>query len=107
MRIKDAKYKSEQEDIIQNIINILELDDEKSITLYQLDKDVDKQKKIIDLMPDIRKYFSYIVVKGVQRQYLSIIRQVVKRCYNMYSIDFKTTIDNKTIRTKKYIFVRK
>ena len=40
MRFKSDLYKKEQEDIMNNIINILELDNENSITLYELDNNI-------------------------------------------------------------------
>lgn len=56
---KDFIIKKEQEDICDKIINILELDDNNSFILYNLDKDDDKQQQILDLIPKIRKYFSF------------------------------------------------
>ncbi len=107
MRLKNELYKEEQGNIINNIINILELDHERGITLYELDTNVDKQKKIMDLIPEIRKYFSNVNLK-VKRQYLSIIKQVLKRNYNIYNVDLRITIDdNKRIRTTKYVFNKK
>jgi hypothetical protein len=58
MRLKSQLYKKEQRDIIDKIINIMGLDDENSVTLYELDNNDEKQKKILDLIPEIRKYFS-------------------------------------------------
>ena len=46
MRLKSKLYKKEQDDIIDKIISILELDNENSIILYNLDKDIKKQTKI-------------------------------------------------------------
>lgn len=59
MKLKSELYKTEQYKICDKIIDILELDNDKSITLYELDNDKVKQQKIIDLIPDIRKYFSF------------------------------------------------
>jgi hypothetical protein len=113
MRLKEELYKKEQDEILQKIINIIDLDKENSITLYELDIDTEKQNKIIDLIPDIRKYFSLSFVKGVKnpellkRPYLSVIKQILKNNYNIISSDFRTQIDENKIRTKKYIFIKK
>ena len=58
MKLKSELYKKEQEDITDKIINILELDN-NSILLYNLDSDKIKQDKILELIPDIRKYYSF------------------------------------------------
>jgi hypothetical protein len=113
MRLKEELYKKEQDEILQKIINIIDLDKENSITLYELDNNTEKQNKIIDLIPDIRKYFSLSFVKGVKnpellkRPYLSVIKQILKNNYNIISSDFRTQIDENKIRTKKYIFILK
>ena len=44
MKLKSILYKKEQDDLVDKIINILELDNENSIILYNLDND--KQNKI-------------------------------------------------------------
>ena len=39
MKLKSILYKKEQDDLIDKIINILKLDNENSIILYNLDND--------------------------------------------------------------------
>ncbi len=113
MKLKDELYKEEQKNIINNIINILELDNENSITLYELDNNDNKKKQIMDLIPTIKQYFNCNKIKGVidpenvKRPYLSIIRRITKGSYNIYHSDIRYMIDNKYIRTKKYVFVKK
>ena len=58
MKLKSILYKKEQDEITDKIINILELDNENSIILYNLDNDKTKQDKILELIPEIRKYYS-------------------------------------------------
>ena len=112
MRLKEELYKKEQDEILQKIINIIDLDKENSITLYELDNNTEKQNKIIDLIPNIRKYFSYACMKGVRnpeqckRPYLSIIKHITKKEYNIYNSDCRIN-DNNQIRTTKYIFIKK
>ena len=110
---KSELYKKEQEEICDKIIEILDLPETNTITLYELDNDKEKQEKIIELIPDIRKYFSLSFVKGVKnpellkRPYLSVIKQILKNNYNIISSDFRTQINENKIRTKKYIFIKK
>ena len=111
MKLKSILYKKEQKELIDKIINILELDDDNSIILYNLDNDQEKQNKILALIPEIRKYYSFSTIIGAsdptkaKRPYLSIIRQLTKSKYNMKSYDYRIKQNNKEdIRTKKYIF---
>ena len=110
MKLKSILYKKEQDEIINEIINILKLDDENSIILYNLDNDKEKQEKILKLIPNIRKYFSFSMIIGAseptkaKRPYLSIIRQLTKSKYKMISYDYRIKQNGKEIRTKKYVF---
>lgn len=112
MRLKQELYRTEQDDILQKIMDILELDKENSITLYELDKNLEKQQNILSLLPNIRKYFSLSFVKGVKnpkllkRPWLSIIKQLLKKNYSIISTDFRMVINDNKIRTKKYIFIK-
>jgi hypothetical protein len=89
MRLKSELYKKEQEEICDKIIDILDLDDKSSFVLYDLDNNKDKQKKLLALIPEIRKYFSFSGMSGVsepnkvKRPYMSIIRNICKLKYNI------------------------
>ena len=113
MKQKNVLYKKEQENILEDIINILNLDADNSTTLYELDTNIIKQKKILDLIPVIRKYFTTKNIIGAKepeqckRPYLSIIKNIVKIKYNVYHSDWRIDIDSKKIRTTKYIFIKK
>lgn len=114
MKLKSILYKKEQDEIINKIIDILVLDNNNSITLYELDNDKSKQDKILELIPNIRKYFSFTSVIGAsepdkaKRPYLSIIRQLTKSKYNMLSCDYRIKEEGtEDIRTKKYLFIEK
>lgn len=111
MKLKSILYKKEQDEIIDKIIKILELDNENSIILHDLDNDENKQNKILELIPDIRKYYSFSTIIGAfeptkaKRPYLSIIRQITKSKYKLHSYDYRIKREGKNdIRTKKYIF---
>ena len=54
MKLKSILYKKEQDELVDKIINILELDDENSIILFNLDNDKIKQNKILELIPKIK-----------------------------------------------------
>ena len=111
MNLKSILYRQEQEEIIEKIIDILQLDENDSIILYYLDNDNEKQSRILALIPDIRKFFSFSTIIGAsepyraKRPYLSIIRQLTKSKYKLNSYDYRIKQDVKEdIRTKKYIF---
>lgn len=113
MRYKSELYKKEQEKLCDKIIDILELDANNQITLYELDTNKTKTEKIIDLIPDLRKYFSYNNSKGigepekVKRPWLSIIRHVTKIKYSIINKDYRIYESNKVIRTIIYTFAEK
>jgi hypothetical protein len=113
MNLKSILYRQEQEEIIEKIIDILQLDDNKSITLYDLDTDMEKQVKIMNIIPDIRKFFSFSTIIGasephkVKRPYLSIIKQLCKKNYDISIHDCRIKVDGKDVRSKRYVFVLK
>jgi glycerol dehydrogenase-like iron-containing ADH family enzyme len=86
MRLKSELYQKEQYEIVDKIIEILDLNN-GSFTLYDMDRDKDKQEKIMALAIEIRKYFTYTGIAGVKekmkRPWLSIIKNVCKLKYNI------------------------
>ena len=112
MKLKSELYKEEQIEIINKIIDIIELNDNK-ITLYELDNNKDKQKQIINLIPVIREYFSFNNIKAVaepekiKRPWLSIIKQITKNKYNISRKDYRIIVNNNKIRTIQYTFTVK
>lgn len=113
MRLKSELYHNEQIQIMNKVIKILEFDKDNCTTLYELDNNVDKQNDIMSLIPEIRKYFTFTLMKGVRypddtmRPWLSIIKHMTKLEYNMISYDYRMMIDDKKIRTKRYMFIKK
>jgi hypothetical protein len=111
MRLKSELYKKEQEDIVHKIVKILDLKNKTEYTLYELDKNEDIQKQIMELIPEIRKYYSFNGIKAVgepnkiKRPWLSIIKHLIKKIYNMVSLDYHFTEEGNHIRTQKYWFV--
>lgn len=111
MRLKSDLYKKEQEEVIEKIISILDLKNKNTYTLYELDKNEEIQNKIMYLISEIRKWFSFNGLKAVgepskiKRPWLSIIKQLTKTKYNnIESKDFQFTENGKYIRTHIYSF---
>jgi hypothetical protein len=110
MRLKSELYKKEQEEIVNKIITILDLKNKNTYTLYELDKNEEIQKQIMELIPEIRKWFSFNNMKSVgepskiKRPYLSIIKNLIKSKYNIKSLDYHFTENGKHIRTQSYLF---
>ena len=111
MRLKRELYKKEQEEIVDKIIKILDLENKKSYTLYELDNNLEIQNRIMELIPEIRKWYSFNNMKAVgepekrKRPWLSIIKNLIKSKYNVESLDYHFTENGKHIRTQMYNFV--
>ena len=113
MRTKKEVYKKEQDEIIHKIISIVGIEDNTQITLYELDNDIKKQKEIMNLIPDIRKYFSFNNLKAVgeperiKRPWLSIMKQLTKEKYKLTNKHCRLYQDGgKVIRTMNYTFTK-
>ena len=114
MRLKSELYKKEQEEIVDKIISILDLENNNIINLCDLDNEYDKQKQIMELIPEIRKYYSFNGIKAVgepskiKRPWLSIIKHLTKEKYNLESKEYRFFVEkeNKYLRTQKYIFTK-
>jgi len=110
MRLKSELYKKEQEEIVDKIVKILDLENKTEYTLYELDKNEEIQKQVMELIPEIRKYFSFNGIKAVgepnkiKRPWLSIIKHLLKSKYDIESKDFQFTDNGKYIRTHIYKF---
>jgi hypothetical protein len=111
MRLKSELYKKEQEEIVDKIISILDLENRTEYTLYELDKNEEIQNKIMELIPEIRKYYAFNNMKAVgepnkrKRPWLSIIKNLLKTKYNIISNDFQFTENETHIRTHIYKFI--
>jgi hypothetical protein len=114
MRIKlSEKYQKEREEICNKIITILELKEDNTILLCDLDEDVEKQNKILDLKEEIQKYFACSTISSFKpnfeckRPYLNIIRGILrKQNYTFIGNDFTIKIDNIPKKTIKYMIFR-
>jgi hypothetical protein len=110
---KSVLYAKEQDEISNKLIKILNLDEENSSTLYELDNNIEKQNKINNLIPDIKKYFNCNNVISInytekcKRPFLSIIKFVLKNKYKILVCEERIKIDNNIVRTTRYIFSEK
>ncbi len=79
-------YTNERNELLQKIINILGISKENNmISLKKMDENIELQNKILELIPDIKKYFlcsrwSYFSNQHTdfKRSYLSLIKSVLK-----------------------------
>lgn len=108
MRLKSELYKKEQDEIVDKIAKILDLENKTEYTLYELDQNEEIQKKIMELIPEIRKYYAFNNMKAVgepnkrKRPWLSIIKNLLKTKYNI-TTDISYLTDNKS-QTQMYKF---
>ena len=115
MRTKlSEKYKNEREELCNKIINILNLKEDNTILLCDLDEDIEKQNKLLNLKQEIQTYFSCFNVSAFKpnfeckRPYLSIIRSILrKQNYTIENKDFWIKYENGLLkRTIQYKIVR-
>ena len=106
---KQLKYKKEQQEILDKLLEILNYNNDYTFYLYDLDNKIKLQESIINLSNDIRKYYPSSSCMGIngkkcKRPYLSIIRYIIKfHNKELYFMDYTLEIENgKNIRTKKY-----
>ena len=114
MRIKlSDKYQNKREEICNKIITILELKEDNTFLLYELDDDIEKQNKILELKEEIQKYFACSTISSFKpnfdckRPYLNIIRSILrKQNYNFIGNDYTIKINNIPKKTIKYVIFR-
>jgi hypothetical protein len=112
MRLKSELYAKQQDETIDKIINILDLQNITTYTLYDFDNNADIQNKIMELIPEIRKWFSFNGMKAVgeperiKRPWLSIIKHLVKRKYTIEIKEFQFKNNNSWMKTQKYFFTK-
>ena len=96
MRIKlSEKYQTEREAICNKIITILELKNDNTFLLCELDDNIEKQNQILELKNEIKKYFACSTISSFKpnfeckRPYLNIIRSILRQ--QGYTFDCGTT----------------
>lgn len=108
---KSLTYAKEREQLCIKILSILNLPDDNSIILYELDNDADKQKQILELSDEIKKYFVCGTIaslrdsKKAKRPYLNIVRNILRQQgYKFTNKNIVYTHENGSlVRTMKYI----
>jgi len=108
------KYQTEREDICTKLINILELGEDNTFLLCDLDNDIEKQNKILGMKEEIQKCFACSTISSFKpnfeckRPYLNIIRSILrKQNYNIENGDFWLKYENGLLkRTIKYKIFR-
>jgi hypothetical protein len=115
MRIKlSEKYIDEREEICNKLINMLNLDLEGCFLLSNIDEDIDKQNKIMELKNDIKKYFAVSTISSFKpnfnckRPYLNIVRSILRQqgyTFDGKDCEFKIE-ENIYKRTIKYKIFR-
>lgn len=113
MRFKNELYDDEQSKIKKELIDILELKNKNGFILYQIDHDEELKSKIMGLLPKIRTFYSMSKITAIstperiKRPYISIIRHILKNDYDILSAEHTLRIDDKIIRTKRYVFIKR
>ena len=107
MRIKlSEKYQAEREDICARLISILQLDNNNSFLLCDLDDNIEKQEQILEMKEEIQKYFACSTISSFKpgfeckRPYLNIVRSILRK--QDYIFDCGTTftkIENGVYKT--------
>lgn len=95
MKKKQELYEAEQNALIYRLLEVLDLDNESSFLLSTFDLSEEKQKQIMDLYPDVRKFFSLTNVQAIanpdsaQRPWLSLIKNVLKQKYKVLGVAYR------------------
>jgi hypothetical protein len=114
MRIKlSEKYQKEREEICNKIITILNLKEDNTFLLCELDEDLEKQNKILELKEEIQQYFACSTISSFKpnfdckRPYLNIIRSILrKQNYIFIGNDYTIKINSIPKKTIKYLIFR-
>ena len=107
------KYINEQKEIAKKILDIIGINENNNmISLTKLDENIELQNSILNLEPEIKKYFlaskfSFInnVARDYKRKYLAIIKSIMKTMkIRMSSSILTTKIDDKKTYETFYVF---
>ena len=115
MRVKlSAKHPEQRDAICKQIISILDLNEASEFLLCDLDADVGKQQKILDLKEEIKQYFACSTISSFKpnfeckRPYLNIIRSILRQqSYIIVGNDIEMKLEAGIYkRTMKYTISR-
>lgn len=87
MRVKlSEKYQTEREEICTKLLNILNLGEDRSFLLCDLDGDVEKQAAILAMKEEIQQYFAVSSITSfkpnivtTKRPYIIIIKSILRQ----------------------------
>lgn len=107
---KSEKFKTERIAVYEKLMTLLNYSEDESFVLNDLDNNNELQNQILDLIVDIRKYYSASGCKGCsenrgcKRPFMSIIRYILKQNNKtLYSTEIAIPIgEQKYKKTKKY-----
>ena len=63
---KSDKFKEERKALVDQLVNILNLDSQRSFILFELDHNPERQQEIMALVPEIKKYYSHGLIGGIK-----------------------------------------
>ena len=114
MRIKlSEQYAEEREQICKKLIDILELDEQGSFLLSELDENIQKQQVIMDMKEEIQKCFavskvtSYRKDVDCKRPYLNLERAILRaQGYTFISTICEVRINDFFKKTQRYFVFR-
>lgn len=108
------KYINERKEIVQKILDILEINEiNNKFSLNKIDNDPIKKQQILDLEPEIKKYFicsrwTYFSNKNreFKRTYLSLIKAIFKNMnVKLTTSRFIKFLENNKTSTETYYIV--
>jgi hypothetical protein len=107
------KFQNEREQICKILISIIELDDNKCFLLSELDDNIDKQNKILEMKSEIQQCFACSTISSFKpnfeckRPYLNIIRSILrKQGYTFIGNDYTIKVNGVPKKTIKYYIFR-
>ena len=107
-KLKD-KYQKEREEYCNKIITILQLDDNNSFLLCDLDEDIDKQNELLAMKDEIKKCFTVSDISTFKphceckKPYLNMVRSILRQQnytvnYEPHIINYENNLFKKTIK---------
>jgi hypothetical protein len=91
---KVDQFENERKELLNKLFNLLGINENNNtVSLKELDNNIELQTGIIELVPEIKKYFVCskwtcfrTSIEMIDRYYLSIIKNLIKNMnYNMFS----------------------
>lgn len=83
-RYKNLKYRDERKHITKQLLRLLKIDtDNKIFTSYDLDQNKETQNKILEMIPEIEKYYTiskwnYWHENKKNKKYMSLTKSLLK-----------------------------